>query len=666
MSPATIAEHPRVKQRAAELFADDSQRSHRETDRAIAGLLMVQWIAGVAIALWLSPRTWIGQTSQVHLHVWAALLLGGFITLPAAALGLARSGHTLTRHVMAVAQMLDSALLIHLTGGRIETHFHVFGSLAFLAFYRDWRVLLSATMVVAADHFGRGVYWPQSVFGVVASTNWRWLEHAWWVVFEDFFLILGIRRALKLLHEVAQRRAELEFNKDLVEQAVHERTGELEAANRELQERIAEEKRIKRELEMARDAADAASRAKSQFLANMSHEVRTPINGIMGMNSLMLQTPLSAEQREYASTLRQCSHALLDLVNDVLDFSQLETGRTGLCEHPLLLEEWLAETIDLYRTEAETKGLRLEWSCNGEVPVRIVADGGRLCQILLNLVGNAVKFTDRGEVIVTVSSRRIDPPADAVVTEPWHELKFAVRDTGIGIPSDRVSLMFQEFSQVDTSMSRRHGGMGLGLVVTERLAALMGGGIGVESQPDKGSTFTVTVRVREKAVMASLDQTPATENSGPIPEPSPEIPARVLASQWPLRILLVEDNIVNQRVASRLLKRFGYDCDVAVNGFEALEALERRRYDVVLMDVHMPEMDGLEATREILNRHPDGVRPQIVAITAHASTHDRDLCLAAGMDDFLTKPVVPGVLEAKLRDAAARIARRATVATPVA
>jgi CheY-like chemotaxis protein len=428
---------------------------------------------------------------------------------------------------------------------------------------------------------------------------------------------------------------------------------------------MAGEKRIKRELEVARDAADAASRAKSQFLANMSHEVRTPINGIMGMNSLLFETPLSAQQHEYASTLRQCSHALLDLVNDVLDFSQLDTGRAGLCEHPLVLEPWLTETIELYRGEAEAKGLHFEWKCAGSVPTRIVADGGRLCQILLSLVSNAVKFTDRGEVFVSVSSRPIEPPAGAVVSVPWHELKFSVRDTGIGIPPDRVSVMFQEFSQVDTSMARRHGGMGLGLVVTERLAALMGGGIGVESQPGKGSTFTVTVRVREKVAAAAADPASVLLEPSGTSTPAAVTPPRILAAQWPLRILLAEDNVVNQRVASRLLKRFGYECDVAGNGFEVLEALERRGFDVVLMDVHMPEMDGLEATREILRRHPAGTRPQIIAITAHASTQDRDSCLAAGMDDFLTKPVVPGVLEARLRDAAGRLAQRSAVAPVV-
>src|SRR5216683_1925280 len=236
-----------IQRWAKDLFTDQQQAIFKHTDRMFAVLMVVQWIAGIAAALWISPRTWTGQYSQTHIHVWAAVFLGGVISIFPIILVVARSGSSSTRYVIAIAQMLMSALLIHLTGGRIETHFHVFGSLAFLAFYRDWRVFIPATLVVAADHFVRGVYWPQSVFGVLATSHWRWVEHAGWVVFENVFLIQSCLLSAKEMRDSSRKQAELEATTE---------------------------------------AATAASRAKSEFLANMSHEIRTPMNGIMGMTEI--------------------------------------------------------------------------------------------------------------------------------------------------------------------------------------------------------------------------------------------------------------------------------------------------------------------------------------------------------------------------------------------
>jgi PAS domain S-box-containing protein len=985
------------------------------TDRLFAGLMAFQFVGGIVAAIVLSRSTYAGTHAHLHPHVVAALLLGALINFPPIVLAFLLPGRPVTRYVISTCQALSSALLIHLSGGRIETHFHVFGSLAFLAFYRDWRVLIPATVVTAVDHFVRGVYLPQSVFGVLVASPWRPVEHAAWVIFEDIFLIGScvanareMRAAAAQTAETARKNAELaairdtaldcvigmdhlgritEFNPAAERTFGHRRADVLgrtlsdvivppslrDAHNKGLERYLrtgegpvlgkrvevpsiradgtefpvelaitavhldgppifvaylrditdrkqAEEQaklseklalvasrtdnaviitdpqgriewvndgftrvtgyapdevvgrkpgsflqgpetdpatvdRIRRHLargegftaeivnygktgrkywlaievqpirdesgalrhfmaiesdvtgrkdaeaalhhakedaDRARETAEAASVAKSQFLANMSHEIRTPLNGVIGMAELLIRKGgLTEQQLRYASVIKSSGDSLLSLINDVLDFSKIEAGKLELSPIEFDLRSAVEDVVEMLSPKAAAKNLAFACQVPSAAPARVTGDPDRVRQVLINLVNNAVKFTETGEVVIH---------ADVADRDARHvTMKFSVRDTGPGIPPDRLDRLFKSFSQVDASTTRKYGGTGLGLAIVKQLAELMGGTVGVESAPGQGSTFWFTARfglaartaddhartatlagaLRGLRVLAVDDQPTYLEvlreqlapwgfdlhtctsgeravemirdaaaagapyrlaivdmimpgTDGPAvaravtadprlpretslvlltamdnpfdPDAMKEIgfaacltkPVRhstlfdtiadVLArkaqpavtgatpsqgdgepSGIGAHVLLAEDNEVNQEVAREILTDAGCTVEVVGNGAAAVAACAdaAKRFDIILMDCQMPVMDGFEATRRI--RQTDrGVKLPILALTANAVAGDRERCLAAGMSDYVSKPIDPDVLLATVRRLLAPATSQPTTPSPAA
>jgi len=736
-----------LSKRSDDLLQSSRSSIYQRTDRLFARLMVLQWIAGIITAVWISPKTWAGAYSETHFHVWAAVILGGVITGFPVCLALTRPGTTITRHVIAISQMLTSALLIHLSGGRIETHFHIFASLAFLASYRDWRVLVTATIVVAADHFIRGFFNPQSVFGVLTSSSWRVFEHSAWVVLEDIILFITIRQSVNEMRLVAQHRASLEQTNKTVESVVKARTHELEQQARELLKAkqtaeqlsafgdildqslneififdaeslyfvhvnqgakenigysmeelrrmtpvdikptqtaasfaklvaplldgtqsvleittvhrrkdgsdypvqihlersvlgerfvfvamvldITERQRIETELRVSRERAVAADRSKSEFLANMSHEIRTPMTAILGFTDILLNNVERPENIDAIRTVKANGEYLLEIINDILDLSKIEAGKFELEQMECCPQGIIADVASLMRVRATAKGLALNVQYEGPIPETMQSDPTRLRQILINVVGNAIKFTETGSV--------------RIVTRLWNKmgeepkLHIDVIDTGIGIPSGRIEQIFDPFTQADGTTTRKFGGAGLGLSISKRLVNFLGGEFSVSSTLGKGSTFSITVST------GSLDNVnlihgavEAVANNAVA-----EIADAAESSLHNYRILLAEDGPDNQRLISFVLKKAGAAVVLADNGQIGFDLAttansEGHPFDVILMDMQMPVLDGYEATRRL---REDGYTLPIIALTAHAMASDRQKCLDTGCDDYTTKPI---------------------------
>jgi len=573
-----------------------------------------------------------------------------------------------------------------------------------------------------------------------------------------------------MLSQVQARDTALQEAQNQLERKVDERT-------KDLQLEIIQRQNTQQALERSKELAESASRAKSEFLAVMSHEIRTPMNGVIGMTSLLSETQLDREQREFVETIRMSGESLMVIINDILDFSKIEAGKMELEHQPYDLRPSVEECLDLFMPKASSKGLELAYSIATNVPPRVIGDISRTRQILANLIGNAIKFTEQGEVEVSVRLESTSPTSSDQIL-----LRFDIRDTGIGIPEDKLNRLFLAFSQVDSSTTRKYGGTGLGLAISKRLCELMGGTLSVTSKVGQGSTFSVTVKVgtnlpgqssidpihhspeaiRDRSVLyvddnktnlrifqsyaqlwglrctlaqsgreaedllrggasfdaivldvhmpdmnglqlarrirgyAPIQEVPiifftsggtadlrkqATELAVSSILQKPLKPAALLADirdalgskareiaaakatveiapstnesrhSRPLSIIVAEDNAINQLVAKQLLHKLGYRADVAGNGNEVLNVLAERSYEVILMDVQMPELNGCDATRVIRRSFPKAKQPWIIAMTANAMNEDREMCLSAGMDDYLSKPVRLSDLDTALRKA---------------
>ena len=709
--------------RTQELFQSYCGRAHRWADSLFGYLLIGQWLLAIVVALWVSPQAWAGSESTVHTHVWLAVFLGGAIVSLPVWMTQRHPGQLATRLLVGVAQALLSGMFIHLTGGRIETHFHVFCSLAVLAIYRDWRVMIVASVTVLADHLLRGALAPLSVFGVAHVNVWRSFEHAGWAAVEDVFLILAGNFSLQETLSHARREAELQGLNELTEQTVTDRTGELrssvartrsildaaldaivsiDAKGRILEfnpaaeaafgypaaevygqslstmllspegpaeqdggivaffaieheaivgrrveveaihrdghrfpveiavvavgtlhptftafiRDISERRQVEDSQLKAKQQAEEASLAKSQFLASMSHELRTPLNGVIGMTELLISTSLDDRQMQFVRACQNSGRTLLELINDILDVSKIEAGKLELDHHDFDLEQLIRDTTDMIWLRAQEKGLELICEFDRHARQIYSGDSTRLRQILVNLLSNAEKFTDRGEIVLGVSL--VERDNDVA------NLRFSVRDTGIGIPPDRAHRLFQSFSQVDSSTTRKYGGTGLGLAICKHLVNAMGGEIGVDSQVGEGTTFwfTLALPVREGCDLQSGQD--STSFAG-------------------CRVLVVDDNATNRLILEEQTRGWGMLPETASCVDEALRRLQHAKsaatpFDLVISDYHMPDKSGVDLARQL--QCQGDMPPFILLGSSIAESSLNDTIQSVGIRQQLTKPVL--------------------------
>lgn len=712
-----------IEQRTRQLETEQLDQIHRSTDRMFFWLMLAQYVGAIVAAFLISPLTYAGANASIHPHVVTAVVLGGFIAGPVFLATLAWQGRSSTRMIVAVCQMLMSSLLIHLSGGSIETHFHIFVSLAFLAAYRDWQILIPATVVVLADHIVRGLYFPQSIYGVGSGAEWRFLQHAGWVVFEDVILVVTCRRGVKEIREISAGRAGVEDAKTQIESVVeglritqralavsNERFElALEGANdgiwdwdlatdqvfysgqwatmfgftegeivntldffrdrlhpgeaeqifdlidsylrqdipafetefrmkhRDGSDRwilargaaswssdgtpvrmagslsdLTQRKLAETELVLAKDQAESANRAKSLFLANMSHELRTPLNAILGFGDLIGNPAfgtLGDRQLDFRAKILTSGKHLLGLISSVLDLAKIESGTVDLRIESLAAGFALEETAGLCKSLALEKHITIDAKFAPNLYVD--ADASKLRQVIYNLLSNAIKFSEPGG-LVTLSAW---PEGDRV--------EFAVEDHGCGVPFADRERIFHAFEQVDGSYARSEQGTGLGLAVCRTLVELHGGKIWVEDAVGaQGSRFRFNLKASDRTLREAL----ATAD------------ADAERSTGHGRILVVDDHETNLELLKLVLENAGYTPVLARSGREAVSIVNSMGVELILMDIAMPGMDGLETTRLLRKLARTRTTP-IIAVTAHAQHADRERALDAGCNEYLSKPL---------------------------
>lgn len=691
----------KLQERADCLYAAQVESVYRRTDRLFGYLLFFEWVAGIFIALLVSPEAWNGAQSTVHPHVWIATVLGGLIVGWPVYLSAKHPGKAITRHSVGIGQMLYAALFIHLTGGRIESHFLIFGSLAFLSFYRDWRVLVSASVIVAADHILRGILYPQSVYGVSAVEPWRWLEHAWWVVFEDFFLINSCLENRAEMRQNALRQAEIEITRDGVEQLVDERTRQLQdsqsdnkqlafivqsaseaivgltlegaitswnkgaellfdysseevlgqpasmlvpreamdvylknhALNREgsvvdNQETLCLTKlgetvevlqasfpifdeggRIVGTSVFLRDITErkAAEKRVSEFYSIVSHELRTPLTSIRGALGLIeggIVAPDSEQMMELITVARSSSDRLIRLINDMLDLKKIEAGKMEFTKRKISALEVMIKSVESLEGMAEESGVKLRCLARNDQAF-VHADWDKIIQLLINLGSNAIKFSQPGKEV----------SFDVLITEE-RMVRFSVTDSGCGIADDDKARLFDKFQQLDSSDTRQKGGTGLGLAICRALVEQHGGTIGLDSVVGKGSTFWFDLpKVTKPIVTLSQKQSLIERSRG--------------------TILLVEDDDELADVISTLIEHQGYRFVRSATLAEARDHLTEIVPDVVILDLTLPDGQGLELL-ELLKTNPDTCDTPVIVSTGQQK--NESMTGNATVVDWLMKP----------------------------
>ncbi len=710
-----------------------AQQIKERSDKLINYFLICFFICGLILA----PiyNTWL-----------IAFSVGGFSLFAYYYIKLTMPDSNLYQYVLSLVLGIFMAQGIYQMHGLFEMHFAAFIASAILITYQNWKLQIPLVAFFLFHHAGLAYLQNSGVKGVYYSQLDK-VELTSFII--HIILASIIFFTCGLWAYLLKKYSKIQVDKT-------REVGRLERESLIHKERILNEEALKvayQKAEQARHEADEANKAKSIFLATMSHEIRTPMNGVIGMASLLNETQLTAEQQEYAKTISTCGEALLKVINDILDFSKIESGNMELEDRDFDLRTCIEEVLDVFASQAGKTGLDLVYEIDYNVPVQIIGDNLRLRQILVNLVSNAIKFTEQGEIFVGVHLIKTKDNGDI-------ELQFEIRDTGIGIPADKMERLFKAFSQVDSSTSRKYGGTGLGLIICEKLIGLMGGKIDVNSTENVGTTFTFTMQasassqslrtyvtnniagVEGKKVLVVDDNltnrsilknqlkiwklVPTLASSGTaalellakgmhfdllltdmqMPDMDgcelaqhvqrlyPQLPIILLSSvgdesnkeyaglfksiltkpikqemlckliinelrgkskplsekqqanqklsidfvkEHPLKILIAEDNLVNQKLTLKILSKLGFDADLAENGKVAVGMANQLPYDIILMDMQMPEMDGLEATRII--RESMNIQPTIIAMTANAMKEDKDECLKAGMDDFLSKPV---------------------------